>query len=492
MTRFQKSSRLLGLAGILGAAASVYAQWTKTTGPDSVQTLASGSIVIGDDVLAGALVAGTNHGVYVSTDGGTDWFLDNGGLPSTNIASVAVAFLKPYIAPMGGGVYMSENEGTLWQPRNEGLTDSTVQVLASSPSQLQLYAGTDEGVFRTANSDNVWVAVHTGLPDVAVHALVVSDSFVYAGTDSGVFRSGDQGESWTNVNTGLTATTVRVLALSPSAVIAAMEDGVFRSLNHGAEWTAADSGLGGFEVHALTQYAGTFFAGTDSGVFVSADHGSSWAPVNAGLTSLRARALTAYGENLYAGADSGLWRRPLSEFLPSPDGLFYSPDSFSYSDGIIESWNPSVAGAVTQWTVSPALPAGMRLNARTGIITGVPEEIFTNWRSYTITAANASGSATSVIRVRNFGPLGVRKGGVSFRFASGFADVASFTLPAPGHVSLTAFTPSGRQVAVLLSRDFPAGSHRHRVDASSLPNGLYVFRLQVGGRTESRKVLLTR
>lgn len=55
--------------------------------------------------------------------------------------------------------------------------------------------------------------------------------------------------------------------------------------------------------------------------------------------------------------------------------------------------SPTVTGTVTSYTVSPALPAGLTLNATTGVISGTPT-VLTEAASYTITAANSAGSTT--------------------------------------------------------------------------------------------------
>src|SRR5262249_21776621 len=49
-------------------------------------------------------------------------------------------------------------------------------------------------------------------------------------------------------------------------------------------------------------------------------------------------------------------------------------------------------GAVTSYSVSPALPAGLTLNPATGVITGTPT-VVTAVATYRVTGSNATGSA---------------------------------------------------------------------------------------------------
>ncbi len=57
----------------LFAASVVHAQWVKTTGPDSVRSLASDVAVIGDVLVQGILAGGVN-GASGSENDGTHWF----------------------------------------------------------------------------------------------------------------------------------------------------------------------------------------------------------------------------------------------------------------------------------------------------------------------------------------------------------------------------------------------------------------------------------
>ena len=58
----------------------------------------------------------------------------------------------------------------------------------------------------------------------------------------------------------------------------------------------------------------------------------------------------------------------------------------------------SSGGAVTAYSVSPALPAGLTLNSGTGVISGTPTAV-TPIASYTVTASGAAGSTTTSISV---------------------------------------------------------------------------------------------
>ena len=83
----------------------------------------------------------------------------------------------------------------------------------------------------------------------------------------------------------------------------------------------------------------------------------------------------------------------------APTALSYSAAAPVFVRGVaIAPDNPACSGAVTSWTVSPALPAGLTLNAGTGILSGTPTAVAVT-ATYTVTAAGAGGSTTTTLSI---------------------------------------------------------------------------------------------
>ena len=65
-----------------------------------------------------------------------------------------------------------------------------------------------------------------------------------------------------------------------------------------------------------------------------------------------------------------------------------------------------------------------------------------------------------------------------------------FTLPEAGLVSLRVFDATGREVGVVTSGTYQAGSYSTSFNADGLPDGAYYYRLESGGQTSARMFVI--
>ena len=72
------------------------------------------------------------------------------------------------------------------------------------------------------------------------------------------------------------------------------------------------------------------------------------------------------------------------------------------------------------------------------------------------------------------------------------ATTTGFALERAEHVRLDVFDLLGRHVRTLLDGQWLSGNHEIRFDAGDLPIGTYIRRLQAGGKSTSRKMVLVR
>jgi len=82
-----------------------------------------------------------------------------------------------------------------------------------------------------------------------------------------------------------------------------------------------------------------------------------------------------------------------------PINLVYPQTSIAATVGqAIVADTPRVTGTVTNYSVSPALPAGLNISGSTGAISGNPTSV-TALAAYTVTAANSAGTTTTTVQI---------------------------------------------------------------------------------------------
>ncbi len=119
--------------------------------------------------------------IWKSTNGGSGWTDITGTLPvaNNNITYIAVKHNDPLTlwVTMGGyntqKVYESTNGGAAWTSISTGLPSLPVMSIVQNKqetAEVQLYAGTDRGVY-VKNGSNDWVLFSQGLPNVVVTEL---------------------------------------------------------------------------------------------------------------------------------------------------------------------------------------------------------------------------------------------------------------------------------------------------------------------------------
>ena len=314
-----KSWVAISIACVLIFSQSALCQWTKSALPEGNRD------VICIATNGNTIFAGSNMGVFVSTDTGATWsWTDSTHLPFGNVMALMLKDNKLF-AGVGSslhgtpGVYVSTDSGRVWTATNNSILKNTdVWALASIGENL--FAGAaDSGVFLSTNGGASWTAVNSGLSGEGVHVFTVIGTTLYAGTGNGVYLSPNNGASWLSANNGIIGEDIWGIAVSGNyLLVGTLTDGMFRYSLNGAFWAQDNTGLPYPRVdwvHALAVSGTTVFAATQGGgVFESTNNGASWTAINTGLTDLFIYSLAVNDNYLYAGGGNyDVWRRPLSE-----------------------------------------------------------------------------------------------------------------------------------------------------------------------------------
>ena len=209
---------------------------TKRKSWDVLTTSLPNTVIYSLAIAGNYLFAGTDRGIFRTTTTETNWIpvnqVSSNADAIANLMSVAVYSFAHYLgtnsnqyylfAGTNRGIFRSQDNGENWISVNQvssnadAIADLTNAVIYSltqyqntDPTTSYLFAGTNQGVFRSEDHGNTWIAINQGLPiaeprtDLTriVSSLVTPENQTHliVATSTGVFCSEDHGENWTEV-----------------------------------------------------------------------------------------------------------------------------------------------------------------------------------------------------------------------------------------------------------------------------------------------------
>jgi len=317
------------------------------------------------------MLAGTNDGLYQTTDDATDW---------QAVSSVSGPVAAVSFTTAGGPIYAGSQQsfsssldggatwtlagnapcgvGTIaWDPVNTRI----VYISNGSPT-VALYPAcaaksTDGGATWTTLSG---LTLNYDVSGIAINPKV--PSVVYVSTDSGLFKSTNAGATFTALSiAGLTNPYVSLVAINPAqpAVVYTVANfGMYKTTNAGSTWTQLSGAPFGITSLVIApSKPSTLYAGTSNGVHVSTNGGTTWSP--AGLTGEAAEPFTVSLKN----PSAAFARVPVS--TNGLYGRFNAAGKLGFSSHLGGSGNDSASGVavlangdavITGSTQSPNFP----------------------------------------------------------------------------------------------------------------------------------------
>lgn len=388
--------------------------------------------------------------------------------PNAYIYAFVVTPQGQMFAGTDKGVYCSADTGKTWVERKSGLPAGSLVWLLTSDSRGTVFAGvntrayeygpvTHEGIYRLISDDTVWKAKNSGLDTLGITALCADqkNNIVYAGTGwAGGYRLRDTDTSWQLMDSNLSILHLDCFLVDTinGYVFVGTDGGIYRSSNFGATWSL----LGNTTTFQIMTMAinskGYIFAGSGPyGVFRSMDNGINWVEKNPMMMDSLATNIVVNSKDIvYANTQSGIYS--------------------STNNG--DSWT-ALSGSLSETTYL-GLDANQYLYAgtKTGSI----------YRTISSTMTGVSIDQSSEIK-------GYR---LDNNYPNPFNPVTtiSFDVPELTHVSIRVYDCLGRYVATLANRKYISGHHEERFDASELCTGVYFYKLQAGSYTSVKKMVV--
>ncbi len=391
--------------------------------------------------------------MLVAVSGNGQWVqMSNGMGNNKTITSFVVSGTNIFAGTYGSGIYLSTNYGVSWTAVNNGLTGYALNVYSLTNIGTNLFAGTfGSGVFKSTNNGTSWLEINNGLPSYNnILSFTVSGTNIFSGTMSGgVFKSTNYGANWDGG--GLLGVDFNALKVLGTNIFAGTNKGVYLSTDNGIHWTAAGYNPI-YDFKTIAVLGGNLFVG-GTGVFYTSNNGASWISANYGLPNSIVYSLIISGTNMFAGISSGC-----GVYLSTNNGTNWLSKNQGFSNV------PGVYAVVV---------------TNNYIFAGTDSSVWRRSLSEIIGVQNISTEIPSAFSLKqNYpNPFNPRT-------------VVSFSLPVGGDMSIKVYDVQGREVQTLVKERLSAGNYEVTFDGSGLTSGVYFYRMQAGGYTETKRMIL--
>jgi ribosomal protein S11 len=262
-------------------------------------------------------------------------------LNNLNISSLIVNSNTIY-AGTNNGVFISTNNGSTWTQ-----TGAYIQnILSLAANGNSIFAGSNyNGVYKSTDNGISWI--QTTLNNQAIWSLLISGNNIFAGTNGfGIYLSTNNGTSWTHM--GLDNRPIISFAIIGNNIFAGTAtSGVYLTTNDGITWV--QTSLNDKVVYSLTPSGNNIFAGVQNspndsgGVYLSTNNGTTWIKKNQGFNvSLSVNTLLITNDYIFAGTTQSVWRRNLSEILSEVQNIITEiPSKYSLLQNYPNPFNPT-------------------------------------------------------------------------------------------------------------------------------------------------------
>jgi photosystem II stability/assembly factor-like uncharacterized protein len=262
--------------------------WRPLETSQAIPTFAIGALRTQDDTEV--LFAGNGGGLTRSLDSSRSWQLVLVSSPVTAMAMGVNRSGTPItlIGTESDGIFRSTDIGDRWLAASPGLLDFEVLVVQMSPNfsvDNTVFTGTASGLYRSRNGGEAWRPIL--LPEeecpvqcIAFHPQYDDVPMVWAGTEAtGLLVSVDGGTNWAIDKTlgRVGVSSIVVSRHNPALILVATDKGIYRSLNTGESWSLAERSEDVICLRIFGQSEEILLAGRiEQGILRSSDSGETW------------------------------------------------------------------------------------------------------------------------------------------------------------------------------------------------------------------------
>jgi photosystem II stability/assembly factor-like uncharacterized protein len=388
-------------------------------------------------------------------------------------------------------------------------------LLATSDSTL-FVGGDNATLLRSTDNGSTWTsAMGKGIYADTVLSLEEGFGYIFAGANGveSVYRSSDNGASWSAANVGLPLSVqVNSMTSTASAIYAATNSGVYSSIDSGGSWVADTVGLnmapwyeyptpggtiGIIAVDSALYTVRSWDTYTQGGVYVTVADSIAWMSIGPdSLPTYGIFAIAVVDANVFVAAASGVYLYSGSNqlWLSRSNGLPADLQSciMTTADSLLFAYIGLRNGQM--YVTSDLGKTWSAIHDSTFTSNGINAMVAN--KEYLFAGTNSGGwriPIADIITSVNNNHHHLQVGYVLYQnYPNPFnpTTIITYQLLAASHVTLKVYDVLGREVRLLVNERESAGSHSAAFDGSNLPSGVYIYRLQAGSFTQSKKLAL--
>ncbi len=441
--------------------------WTKLTGNDTVNYAVVREIRVNDSEDIFLALQYKFHGViYKSTDLGTTWTRSSSGLPADLIFIFGFEISGDnIIAGTDQGIYYSSDGGGSWLPSN--VTEGLVEEMATSDGYV--YAAFDiDDIYRSQDDGVTWQLVLGG-SSISFTGITAQNNVVYASGFSISFHSTDYGNLWEPAGFP-SGTAVYGIAFVPQnlgMVLAGTDDDfahIYAAFNFTDFFSPYSEGLG---PNAVPEY----FTSNDTYSFAGTNNAGVWRRFLPGVTPVEFASFEAAAE---AGGVILKWRTETEK-----NNRGFDIERKRSAD------TRNIGG--TAWKKIGFTDGNGTTTEEHSYSFTDPEKL-TGKYSYRLKQIDFDGSYNysqeAEVEVNLPGEYSLEQ---NYPNPFNPATIIEYSIPAGSNVKLRVYNSLGEEILTLVNAYQEAGIHKVNFDAAALSSGIYYYRLEAVGSEDGKR-----